>query len=127
MSPILGDALTNSRWWLTSQRRSLYSDDDYPQPATSSTLLDRGDEFKEDEFEDSDSMRLVRQQFFACCPLLPEGHRDKIRRKIGSLILAVLGRLRACPFMGTWRALLCGEVMRVGAAGYDMQRFWGNR
>ena len=22
------------------------------------------------------------------------------------------GRLRACPFFGTWRALLCGEVMR---------------
>ena len=27
------------------------------------------------------------------------------------------GRLRDCPFMGTWRALLYGEVMRVGAAG----------
>ena len=27
------------------------------------------------------------------------------------------GRLRACPFMGTWRALLCGEVVRVEAAG----------
>ena len=27
------------------------------------------------------------------------------------------GRLRACPFLGTWHPLLCGEVMRVGAAG----------
>ena len=27
------------------------------------------------------------------------------------------GRLRAYPFMGTWRALLCGECMHVGAAG----------
>ena len=27
------------------------------------------------------------------------------------------GRLRACPFLGSWRALLCGEVMRAGAAG----------
>ena len=26
------------------------------------------------------------------------------------------GRLRAFPFLGTWCALLCGEVMRVGAA-----------
>ena len=26
------------------------------------------------------------------------------------------GRLRACPFLGSWRALLCGEIMRVGAA-----------
>ena len=32
---------------------------------------------------------------------------------IGCSILAVLGRLRACPLLGTWRALLCGEVMRV--------------
>ena len=27
------------------------------------------------------------------------------------------GRLRACPFLGSWRALLYGEVIRVGAAG----------
>ena len=27
------------------------------------------------------------------------------------------GRLRACPFLGSWRALLCDEVIRVGAAG----------
>ena len=27
------------------------------------------------------------------------------------------GRLRACPFLGTWRALFCGEVMRIGAVG----------
>ena len=56
----------------------------YNQPP--SALLDQGDEFKEDEFEDSDSIRLVRQQFFlekepACFTLLPEGHRNKIRAK----------------------------------------------
>ena len=33
------------------------------------------------------------------------------------------GRLRACPFLGTWRALLCGEVMRVEGAVDDLQRF----
>ena len=33
------------------------------------------------------------------------------------------GRLRACPILGTWRALLCGEVVRVGAAGDELQRF----
>ena len=63
MSPTLGDALTKSRWWLTSHRRSFYSDEDHLQPATSSALLDLGYEFKEDKFEDSDSIRLVRQQF----------------------------------------------------------------
>ena len=35
------------------------------------------------------------------------------------------GRLRAYPFLGTWRALLCGEVMRVGAPGDDLQRLFG--
>ena len=34
------------------------------------------------------------------------------------------GRLRACPFLGTWRTLLHGEVMRVGAAGDDLQCFF---
>ena len=34
------------------------------------------------------------------------------------------GRPRAWPFLGTWCALLCGEVMRVEAAGDDLQRFW---
>ena len=33
------------------------------------------------------------------------------------------GRFRACPFSGTWRALLCGEAMRVEAAVDDLQRF----
>ena len=37
------------------------------------------------------------------------------------------GRLRVCPFLGTWRALLCGEGMRVGAAGGDLQRFLEDR
>ena len=27
------------------------------------------------------------------------------------------GRLRACPVLGSWRALLCGEVIHAGAAG----------
>ena len=55
---ILGDALTNSRWWLTSQRRSLYSHEDHFQPATSSALLDRGDKFYFD-FINSRSCQLI--------------------------------------------------------------------
>ena len=27
------------------------------------------------------------------------------------------GRLRACPVLGSWLALLCGEVIRAGAVG----------
>ena len=33
------------------------------------------------------------------------------------------GHLRACPFLGSWRALVCGEVIRAGAAGDELQRF----
>ena len=27
------------------------------------------------------------------------------------------GHPRACPYLGSWRALVCGEVIRAGAAG----------
>ena len=64
VSPILGDALTNSRWWLNSHRRSLYSYEDHFQRATSLVLRDRGDEsrggLEERKFMDFDSTRLVR-------------------------------------------------------------------
>ena len=35
------------------------------------------------------------------------------------------GHLRTCPFLGPWRALGCGEVLRAGAAGEKLQRFFG--
>ena len=35
------------------------------------------------------------------------------------------GHLRACPFLGQWRALVCGEFLRAGAAGEELQRFFG--
>ena len=35
------------------------------------------------------------------------------------------GHLRACPFLGSWRAFVCGEVIRAGAAGDKLQRFIG--
>ena len=35
------------------------------------------------------------------------------------------GHFRACPFLGPWRALVCGEVLRAGAAGEEQQRFFG--
>ena len=33
--------------------------------------------------------------------------------------------LRACPFSRSWRALVCGEVLRAGPAGNELQRFFG--
>ena len=76
VSPILGDAHNNSRWWLSSHRQNLHSNGDQFQPATSSVLLDQGDGFGGELYERSDFIRLLRQQLLetACCPLLPEGH-----------------------------------------------------
>ena len=34
------------------------------------------------------------------------------------------GHLRACPCLGPWRALVCGELLRAGAAE-GLQRFFG--
>ena len=34
------------------------------------------------------------------------------------------GHLRACPFLGSWRTLICGEVLRAGAVGDELQRFF---
>ena len=31
------------------------------------------------------------------------------------------GRLRACPFWGTWRALLCEEIFVQAPAGGDLE------
>ena len=38
---------------------------------------------------------------------------------------ACQGRLRACPFLGSWRALVCGVVIRLEAAGDELQHFIG--
>ena len=35
------------------------------------------------------------------------------------------GHLHACPFLGPWRALVCGEVLQAGEAGDELQRFFG--
>ena len=35
------------------------------------------------------------------------------------------GHLRACPFLGSWRALVCGEDLRAGAAGNELHCFSG--
>ena len=34
------------------------------------------------------------------------------------------GHLRACSFFRSWRALVCGEVIRAGAASDELQRFF---
>ena len=57
LSP-LGDALTNSRRWLTLHWQNLYTNEDHLPLAASLVLPSRGD-----KFEDFDLIRLVREQF----------------------------------------------------------------
>ena len=83
VSPNLGDALTNSPWWRSSHRRNLQSNGDHRERATFSVLLDREGELEEEKKLDFNSIRLVRQQLLetACCPLRPEGYRNKTDAK----------------------------------------------
>ena len=62
VSPILGDALTISRRWLTPRRQNLHSNGDHLQGATFSVLRDRGDKSKGGKIMDFNSIRLLRQQ-----------------------------------------------------------------
>ena len=44
LSPVRGDAYATSRWWLTSHRQNLYSDDDHLSLAASLVRSDQIDE-----------------------------------------------------------------------------------
>ena len=74
-------------------------------------------------------MRLVLQHFLvdkqpACWPLLVEDYANKI--KVNSVIQS-RRFYRSSPHLsvvlGTWRALLCGEVLVWVPDGDDLQRF----
>ena len=119
LSPILGYAHNNSRRCLTCHRGNIYSYKEHLQQATTSALLDRGNELKGERSIDFNSIRLVQQQLLeiACCPSCWRVIETKSMQDRMFGPGDFQGRLRACPFLGSWRALLCGEVMRVGAAG----------
>ena len=127
VSPILGDALINSRWWRSSHRRSLHSIGDHPQRATSSVLPDRGDGSGADckktstQYASFNSSSFWRLLAASNCRRVVDAkpRQNKTFDPSGSR-----GHLRACPFLGSWRALVCGEVLRARAAGDELQRFF---
>ena len=57
-----------------------------------------------------------REGLFSCRSLPKRGQICDILATSQSLKDSQ-GRLRACPVLGSWRALLCGEVIHAGAAG----------
>ena len=122
MSPILGDALINSSWWLSFHRRSLHSHRDHLQRATSSVLRDRGDESKGEKIMDFNSIRsydssVFQERNLSATPYCPRVVEAKPRQNRTFDPCGSRGHLRACPFLRSWRTLVRGEVVCTGAAG----------
>ena len=91
MSPILGDALINSRWWLISHRRNLHSGD-HRQQATTTVLLDRGGGLEEEKLMGFNQFHLPGTTAASGnCLLLPTagGSLRQNPGKIGRLIQSV--------------------------------------
>ena len=99
--------------------KNLHSYGDHLQRATSSVLCDRGDKFEDKKIMNFNSIRLVRQQILeiTCCPLLPASYRDNTDAKYDVQSKLCSRSSPDLPFLGSWRALLCGEVIRAEAAG----------
>ena len=87
------DAQMNSRRWLTPRWHSLYSDDDYLS-LTAFFLEPR----RVQETYQPDKL--------PACPLLAGAYKTKSRQTLVFDPGASKDRLRACPFLRTWRALL---------------------
>ena len=84
---------------------------------TSSVLLDRGNRSEGGKSMDFNSIRLIRQQQRlpreepVCYSILPERVADTKSGQSRTFDPGgSRGHLRACPFLGSWRALVCGEV-----------------
>ena len=73
--------------------------EDHLSPAPSLVLPNR-----RDELSDIDPIRHVLQQFLKIKILETKTRQTLVFDPDGST-----GRLHACPFLGGWRALLCGE------------------
>ena len=77
---------------------------------------------------DFSSIHLIRQQRFWRLLAAPYCYRvieAKSRQNRTFDLGGSRGPLRACPFLGSWRALVCGEVLRAEAAVDELQRFFG--
>ena len=86
---------------------NLYSNENHLRPANSLVLPDR-----RDITEDFNSIRLALQQFLpACSPSCRRVTETKLGQNLVFDPGGFTGRLRAYPFLGTWRALLSEEVM----------------
>ena len=105
----LRDAHNNSRRWLTPHRQNYQSDMDHLRSANSSVIPDQRENRRTStpsDFYDSSFWRNNLLTAPSC--------RRVIETKLGQNRMFDLGgsegRLHTCPFLGTWRALLCGEV-----------------
>ena len=126
VSPILGDVLINSHWWLSSHRQSLHSNgDNFNQPPLrfhSTEETDSEASSKERNLRTSTSYALYDSSIFQESNLPAAFYYRKVvetksRQNRTFDLGGSQGHPRACPFLGSWRALVLGEVIRAGAAG----------
>ena len=130
MSPILGDALVNSRWWFSSHRRSLHaSETNFNQPplrfcSTEETDLEAN--YKKASIPsasyDSSSVFQEKNMYATsyCRRVVDTNTRQNRTFDPGGS----QGHLCASPFLRSWRALVCGEVIR--SAAFFRRRFAGS-
>ena len=72
-----------------------------------------------------DSSSVFQKRNLSATPYCRRGVDTKSRQKRTFDPGGSQRHLRACPFFGPWPALVCGEVIRAGAAGDELQRFFG--
>ena len=122
----LGDALINSRRWLTSQLQNLYSNEDHFLPVaplwfcpTEETNLRASTLYA--SYYSSYFLWIINHQ----ASFWPRAIETKSGQNLVFDPGGSTGLLRACPFSGTWRALLCrGDLLR---ALEEAAAFFGGR
>ena len=132
MSPILGDALTNTADGLVpTGEASTATETNCNQPPLRFCSTEETDHLEENCKKTSissascDSSSVFQAKNLSATPYCRRVVDTKSRQNRTFDPGGLQGHLGACPFSGPWRALVYGEVIRAGAAGDELQRFFG--
>ena len=126
MSPILGDALINSRWCSVPTREASTVETTVNKPLLQFYSTEEEESKKKNlwtsissAWHDSNFWKLLAAPY--CRRVVETQSRQNRTFDPGGS----QGHLRACPFLGSWRALVRVKAVRAGAAGKDCSRFFG--
>ena len=92
---------------------------------TTSNLLDRGDKNSWTSISSAsyDSSSVLQERNLSATPFWRRVVDAKSRQNRTSDPGGSRGHLRACPFLGSWHALVCGDDLQAGEAGDELQHF----